>query len=399
MHPLADPSCPLARIHWHLINDNSIIHQSNWPPLSETQQLATTGLTEASITNCVVWVSSNLLEDTTFFPHINHCENQIFGPLAGRTNTFFVRCQILFNIEGEFIIENGNQPQFDTEELCPLTYSPYESSLHTITERRAEYLMDLTSSTQKLLIKTGHLGGTYGETFRFSREGWHYFLSRLSNIDTTNSLITSTSNKDSKQRITMSNLTLQSMKLPTTKTEIRAIDAAGYTAIRKCLSLGVGAGIRKRHPRISTIGTPNNNLPVRNRDTVNLVDVDIAEYDDNQLEEWVPAHASVQRQPNFMKYTYDSRNREVRVVLRSTALIVGSCKEASFREFLIRNGIQREEDEDEIVFVGMMIEYDDSVFQVQRISEECNEVHMNELPQLGARTMTRTISWCITNQA
>ena len=100
-----------------------------------------------------------------------------------------------------------------------------------------------------------------------------------------------------------------------------------------------------------------------------------------------------------MKYTYDSRNREVRVVLRSTALIVGSCKEASFREFLIRNGIQREEDEDEIVFVGMMIEYDDSVFQVQRISEECNEVHMNELPQLGARTMTRTISWCITNQA
>ena len=160
VHPLADPSCPLARIHWHLINDNSIIHQSNWPPLSETQQLATTGLTEASITNCVVWVSSNLLEDTTFFPHINHCENLIFGPLAGRTNTFFVRCQIFFNIKGKLIMENGNQSLFDTEELCPLAYSPYESSPHTITQRRAEYLIDLTSSTQKLLIKTGNLGGT-----------------------------------------------------------------------------------------------------------------------------------------------------------------------------------------------------------------------------------------------
>ena len=96
---------------------------------------------------------------------------------------------------------------------------------------------------------------------------------------------------------------------------------------------------------------------------------------------------------------YDSRNRELRVVLRSTVLIVGSCKDVSFCEFLIHNGIQREEGEDEIVFVGMMIEYKDSVFQVQRMSEERNAVHMNELPQFGARTMTRTIYWCITNQA
>ena len=72
--------------------------------------------------------------------------------------------------------------------------------------------------------------------------------------------------------------------MPTTKIKVRALDSAGYDAVRRCLSLDIGTGIRKRHPRLSTIGTPNNNLPVRIGDTVNLVDVNTTAYDDNKME-------------------------------------------------------------------------------------------------------------------
>ena len=187
--------------------------------------------------------------------------------------------------------------------------------------------------------------------------------------------------------------------MPTTKIEVRAVDSAGYDAVRRCLSLGIGTGIRKRHPRLSTIGTPNNNLPVRMGDTVNLVDVDTTAYDDDQMESWQPDRTAAQRQPNFIRFVYDTRSREVRVVIRSTAFIVGSCNETSFRDFLVRNGIHRTEEDDDEVYRGMMIEYDDSVFQISTISVSRNEVIMFELPQLGKRTLTRTTSWCVAHEA
>ena len=310
-HPLASSNSPLVRIQWHIVLDGTVINPNLWPPLPEQYLLPTTDLLEASITNGVVWVSTNLIMDTTFFPHISHCKNQLFGPLSGRMNTYFIRFHALFEITGEVIIVDGVSPSFRTDDVDGDSYLPYDSSRHTLTERRAECLMDLTLATQKLLIKTGQLGGTYGETFWLSREGWSYFFHRLSNADTSNSLVSSTTQKETQQRVTFSNLTLQSLKMPTTKIEVRAVDSVGYDAVRRCLSLGIGTGIRKRHPRLSTIGTPNNNLPVRIGDTVNLVDVDTTAYDDDQMESWQPDRTAAQRQPNFIKFVYNTRSREV----------------------------------------------------------------------------------------
>ena len=121
------------------------------------------------------------------------------------------------------------------------------------------------------------------------------------------------------------------------------------------------------------IGILNTTLPDRNVDTINLADVDIGEHNDDQLEDWVPERASVQHQQKFMKCTYNSRNQDSRVVLQSTALIVGLCKAASFWYFLIHND-RIEEDKDTVIFTGMMIEDKDLVFQVQLIPKGFNEV-------------------------
>ena len=82
-HPLASSTSPLARIQWHIVLDGTVMNSISWPPLPEHYLLPTTDLLEASITNGVVCVSTNLIMDTTFFPHISHCKNQLFGPLTG----------------------------------------------------------------------------------------------------------------------------------------------------------------------------------------------------------------------------------------------------------------------------------------------------------------------------
>jgi len=84
---------------------------------------------------------------------------------------------------------------------------------------------------------------------------------------------------------------------------MRANSSGGFAVVRRVLSLGVGAGINKRHPKMENTGTTSNTVKCHECDTVNLVDVDISELDDNDIDGWVPEFAVVHRAGNFIKFT------------------------------------------------------------------------------------------------
>ena len=135
------------------------------------------------------------LIDIMFFLHALGCKNQIYGPIAGQCDTRFIQYQFILYVGEDLVSGDGNSPHFDSVEMSYKDYHPFDSSSHSTTSTRVEFLVDLIAARQKLLIKTGYLGGTYGETPRFSREGWCYFVSHLSTLDSYFSLISSSSQK------------------------------------------------------------------------------------------------------------------------------------------------------------------------------------------------------------
>ena len=121
--------------------------------------------------------------------------------------SYFIRNHCVISIDDEEFIEGDDEKIIP--DMFPIKddYMPYDTNASSITERRFEYLMCLTVATQKLLIKTGHLGGTYGETVMISCQGWEYFQARMIKLDSTNSLFIGGRFRDTKQLITHMNLT------------------------------------------------------------------------------------------------------------------------------------------------------------------------------------------------
>ena len=84
----------LIHINWHICNNNS------WSPLAATTRRATLGLTEVAATNFIVWISPCQVEDIVFIPHAEDYINQIYGPVAVRMNTFFIRYAVIYSKGG-----------------------------------------------------------------------------------------------------------------------------------------------------------------------------------------------------------------------------------------------------------------------------------------------------------
>jgi len=159
IHPNASFGGPLVRVQIYIPRFSTTVATSYvWPSLSQEFRLPTHGLTEAAPTNCIVWISSDQIENTIFFPHVDGCYHQIYGPLAGRVHTNFVRFYICL----EHSTENDSV-QFTFHPIGTQDYDAFGETTNTKTYRRMETLMHITRITQQLLIKNGRLGGTYGK--------------------------------------------------------------------------------------------------------------------------------------------------------------------------------------------------------------------------------------------
>ena len=141
-----------------------------------------------------------------------------------------------------------------------------------------------------------------------SREHWRYPYDWIAANDPYNHII----------------FILSCSQLDTTRTELRAINNDGFAIIQLVLTDSVGAGNYGRHPKMELIGIPANMRPVRIRDTVNLIDVDISTVYEEDMQGWVPPHDIVQRKGKFIKFSYNSRLLEIQVDIQSTALVIGS---------------------------------------------------------------------------
>lgn len=339
IHPDANLDLPMCRIQWYIDKtDNNIVPLDSWPILSPLDKLATKDLSEVALTKCVIWVTPDLMLDTVFVPSLEQCKHQIFGPMAGRHGAYFIRFNCILDIEDDYI---EGEDGLLIPQMGPIDndYMPFERDRFTLTERRFEYLMDITNVAQNILMKTGHLGGSYSETMKLSNQGWEYFLDRAVILDTTNSLLMKSYSANTKQKIIYSNLTLAVSQQKTKIHKVEAIDENGFGVIRRILSLGVGTGVRKSYPKLSDIGTVENYVEVHGKECVNLVDVDISDRLDAEQNAMHPTDATFQRKGNIIRFTYDDRNRTLCVHIRSTALVVGCTQTVAFRRYLQNNGI------------------------------------------------------------
>ena len=376
--PLPSTSKPV-RLHWHLVNNNEHFSTTNcfWGRQNKLRR-ACGDIEEAAPTNCIIWVSSCQISQIVYFIHRIDCENQVYGPVHHRTNTFLVRFVAIFQ-------PAGNHPSFDVEELPPCDFASFQTSSTigtpaTCTERQLEFLLSECQISQELLTKSGKLASSVSKTTTMSREKAVWLQSQLASVDTNQQLTVKT-----KQCISHSNLSLEAAILPTTKITIRASSTADFDELRQLFHSGYGTGVRKKFPPIKDLALRMLNPSCLHRgDTINVTDAPLDHYDIDDTSGWFDNDATQTEQytapnRNFIRWVYNSRSRACRVTMKCCAVVAGACNAAFLKDLLDR--IQLEWGERPIprapghsLYVGQAIEIDGFPWQIQQLETDRNIV-------------------------
>jgi hypothetical protein len=100
------PHMGSALIQLYLTPDNcggdAVIHPDEWPSVSLKDQRSCVGLTQATVTNAIVWVHVDQISRVVFCPHLSDCVNQTYGPMGGREHTYFVQSQVFFDSDAHY---------------------------------------------------------------------------------------------------------------------------------------------------------------------------------------------------------------------------------------------------------------------------------------------------------
>ena len=133
----------------------------------------------------------------------------------------------------------------------------------------------LSPTTSSMLNKTGKLNQCVRKKLPLPWEAFEYIhhLLHFKQPDIQLSKVTAKIHKP----ITQDNLTLSVCKSNTTKYTVLASNITGFNFLC-CFIARVGLGVKKRHPKLTTINTNNGNgsntLTLQEQDTIQLVDVE-----------------------------------------------------------------------------------------------------------------------------
>jgi len=131
---------------------------TSWIPVPPSSRPPISGLSEVMSTNCFLWVHPNSVRRIVFIFHLVDAINYTFGPVAERSNTYFIRFHTTYGSEDEH--DNYLRTTLDSAQFSTFgaNTSNRTRSLVTYTERMAAGLQNESTKNQKLLTKGGAVG-------------------------------------------------------------------------------------------------------------------------------------------------------------------------------------------------------------------------------------------------
>eukprot|EP00571_Detonula_confervacea_P008438 CAMPEP_0172328240 /NCGR_PEP_ID=MMETSP1058-20130122/60247_1 /TAXON_ID=83371 /ORGANISM="Detonula confervacea, Strain CCMP 353" /LENGTH=454 /DNA_ID=CAMNT_0013045345 /DNA_START=1355 /DNA_END=2715 /DNA_ORIENTATION=- len=353
-------------IQWHLPNDELSRDSGRWPFVNDEIRRACLNLPEVAPTNCTLWISSTQVTDIVFFLHSQQCVEQAYGSVAGCTNTYFLWQEVVFVAGGDDL--------FVEEAIQGEKYNAFGGIFETTIaiERYLFTIFHESVKSQRLLNKSGKMGGAASIKEAMSAESWRYLVRVFSQLD--ENMTVKTRNKLSKRCILRSNLSQQSIWLPTKMLEIRADDRENFSACRQFFSASYGTGRRRAFPSKSNMGTSANPADLATGDTINMVDIDL--FEEEASHDWFDSeahrvdHYVSQANRNYVKWVYDSRTAECSTVIKCSALIAGACDAEPLVNLLNANAINWGDDDGELLYVGASVFMDNIVYTVEGIDDD-----------------------------
>ena len=289
-------------------------------------------------------------------------------------NTYFIRQEAIF--------VDGADDKFVEESIISSGYNILGGicEISLVTERYLHTIWHEWMKSQRMLNRSGKMGGTVSDKEAMSTESWRYLTHSLSKLCEELSPISA--NKFTKQSMLRSNLSMKSEWLPTTYLQLKANTGEKFAACRSLFSATYGIGLRKAFPSKSTVGTQLNPVDISACDTVNIVDIDL--YDADAHNNWFDddayrvEHYTSQPQRNFVKWVYDKRLGQCRTVIKCSALISGACDAQPLVDLLNVNALDWGDDDNCMLYEGASVMLDGIVYTVEHVDVNDEVVLINE---------------------
>ena len=319
----------------------------------------------AAPSNCVLWIHASQIVDLALFPHSIHCVNQIDGNLSGRHEVFHVDHYVFLHDDNDDL---NNITQF--ESVSPTEYNmfghPYQhhfTGYVSFTERIHESLCQLSKTSSAMLIKTGNINQRAHKKTHIPWESWKYIYSKLH----LKQGVLNVSKVSAKVRtpITTDNLTLSVARTTTKKFTVVAKDVAGFEVLRSLITR-IGLGVKKRHPKLSTIEARDgsNIRTVQEQDTIHVVDIDSNQvlYRDADSDGY-DSDTTQSPPTNWIRLTYDYASKQIGITIKCYSSVVSLLSSECRRYLHSNNIISREE----------YVLHEGQLWKVLKVSRETNE--------------------------
>ena len=174
-HPKLSKCKRMFLVMRYIVKEEVPNYESSWPPLPTTHKNYFHGMQEAAETNHVVHVSPDQILSVAFLIHESDVRSQLFGPVAGIADCYFIRFFAIPNYPDhpeEYYLEEYRYDDY-------LTFGPHtKTATETYTERILLSLCHDALLSRRMLCRSGITSSpNSSESVPKSKEAWH-FVSR-----------------------------------------------------------------------------------------------------------------------------------------------------------------------------------------------------------------------------
>lgn len=241
------------RVNWFMLKDDDISNTRQWPAVHTHNLNACRGLQETAATNCVVWISVMQVSSIAFIPHLDDCTHHTYGPMHGRSNTYFTTHRVMLSNEHNSL--EFHPVTCDAHGFLPSSSSTTLTAIpSTFTERITECTYLLTKENHRNLTGDRRLKKVSSSRFPISHEYVSFITHQLSGVGTEGEVTITAKKNKSKQTISHPNLSLESKRLSTIHKTFTASTIAGFNVFRNVMSSNFGVGVKKKAPPLYTEG-------------------------------------------------------------------------------------------------------------------------------------------------
>ena len=214
-----------------------------------------------------------------------------------------------------------------------------------------------------MLTKAGNINQRAHKKTHIPWESWKYIYFKLHLKQS----VLNVSKASAKVRtpITTDNLSLSVARSTTKKFTVVAKDIAGFEALRSLITR-IGLGVKKRHPKLSTIEARDgsNILTVQEQDTIHVVDIDSNEVLYRDVDSDGDDYETTPSTPtNWIRLTYDYATKQIGITIKCYTSVV-SLLSSECRRYLHSNNIVSREE---------YVLYEGQLWKVLKVSRQLNQ--------------------------